>query len=94
VLFHDHPPHGQGIAEVLDAGFGRVPGIVVLPDPRLRLQLDNRERTALFAQRFAPAACVAMDHGAEIVHSGGRISRTAGTQRLTASGAVESEAPR
>ncbi len=63
VLFHDHPPHGQGIAEVLDAGFGLVPGLVVLPDPRRRLRLDDRERVGRLAQRFAPAACVAMDHG-------------------------------
>jgi hypothetical protein len=92
VLFHDHPPHGQPIAEVLDAGLGRVPGMVVLPDPRLRLRLDDRDRIGLFAQRFAPAACVAMDNEAEVVYSGGRITQMAGIQRLTATGAVEGEA--
>lgn len=92
VLFHDHPPHGQPIAEVLDAGLARVPGMVVLPDPRLRLRLDDRERIGLFAQRFAPAACVAMDNEAEVVYSGGRITQMAGIQRLTATGAVEGEA--
>ncbi|HWM84813.1 MAG TPA: Type 1 glutamine amidotransferase-like domain-containing protein [Kofleriaceae bacterium] len=94
ILFHDHPPHGQGIAEVMDAGFGLVPGTVVLPDPRRRLQLDDRERIALFAQRFAPATCVAMDHEAELVYQGGRTTRAAAVQRLTTTGAVEQETRR
>jgi hypothetical protein len=94
VLFHDHPPHGRGIAEVLDTGFGLVPGLVVLPDPRRRLRLDDRERVASLAQRFAPAACVAMDHDAELVYEGDRLARAAAIQRLSASGAVESEVRR
>ena len=94
VLFHDHPPHGRGIAEVLDAGFARVPGVVVLPDPRRRLALDDRERVAHFARRFAPAACVAMDRAAELVYQGGRIARMTAVQRLTPSGAVEPEVAR
>ena len=94
VLFHDHPPYGQGIAEVLDAGFGLVPGLVALPDPRRRLRLDDGGRVARFARRFAPAACVAMDQGAEIVYQGGRIARVAGIQRLALTGAIEGELPR
>ena len=31
MLFHDYPPYGSDIAQVLDAGFGLVPGYVVLP---------------------------------------------------------------
>ncbi len=91
VLFHDHPPHGRGIAEVLEPGFARVPGVVVLPDPRRRLVLDDRARVAHFARRFAPAACVAMDREAELIYQGGRITRMAAVQRLTATGAVEPE---
>jgi peptidase E len=94
VLFHDHPPHGRGMAEVLDLGLGLVPGLVVLPDPRRRLRLDDRESTARFAQRFQPAACVAMDNGAEIVVQSGRIARAATIQRLSATGAVEQEVRR
>jgi hypothetical protein len=94
VLFHDRPPHGQGIAEVLDAGLGLVPGLVVLPDPRRRLRLDDRDGVGRFAQRFQPAACVAMDNGAELVLQGGRIARAASLQRLTAGGAVEQEVRR
>lgn len=94
VLFHDRPPHGQGIAEVLDAGLGLVSGLVVLPEPRRRLRLDDRDGIGRFAQRFQPAACVAMDSGAELVVQGGRINRAAALQRLTASGAVEQEVRR
>jgi hypothetical protein len=94
VLFHDHPPFGQGIAEVLDAGFGLVPNLVALPDPRRRLALDDAERVAIYARRFAPAVCVAMDQGAEVVVQGGRIARAAGIQRLAPTGAVEREVPR
>lgn len=94
VLFHDHPPHGRGIAEVLDAGFGLVPGLVALPDPRRRLRLDDRERVAGLAQRFAPATCVAMDNDAELVFQGERLHRAAAIQRLSVSGAVESEVRR
>jgi hypothetical protein len=94
VLFHDHPPNGQGISEVLDAGFGLVPGLVVLPDPRHRLRLDDRERVGQLAQRFAPAACVAMDQGAEIIYQGGRLARLSSLQRLTPGGMVEKEARR
>jgi hypothetical protein len=94
LLFHDHPPHGRGIAEVLDAGFGLVGGIVVLPDPRRRLRLDDRERMARLARRFDPATCVAMDHDAELVFQGDRLARASAVQRLSRSGAVETEARR
>ncbi|HKE17228.1 MAG TPA: Type 1 glutamine amidotransferase-like domain-containing protein [Kofleriaceae bacterium] len=91
VLFHDRPPHGRGMAEVLDAGLGLVPDLVVLPDPRHRLQIDNRVRIGRLAQRFQPATCVAMDNGAELVYQSGRITRAATIQRLSATGAVEQE---
>ena len=66
VLFHDHPPYGPPIAEVLDTALGLARGIVALPEPRLRLRLDDLDRVAGLARRFAPAACVAMDHGARV----------------------------
>ena len=94
VLFHDHPPNGKGVAEVLDAGLGLVPNLVVLPDPRRRLRLDDRESTGRFARRFQPAACVAMDNGAEIIYQSGRIARAATIQRLSPTGAVEQEVRR
>lgn len=60
VLFHHSPPQGQGAAEVLDAGLGLVRRLVVLPQPELRLRLEDRERIQVMARRFAPSRCLAM----------------------------------
>jgi hypothetical protein len=90
VLFHDDPPHGQAISEVLDAGLGLAPELVVLPEPRLRLRLDDRARVGELAARYAPARCIALDHGAQIwVDGGGRISRAVAARRLDPDGSVE-----
>src|SRR5205085_10471786 len=51
VLFHDSPPQGQGVTEVLDAGLGFIPGVVPLPQPESRLKLDDGERVSLMARR-------------------------------------------
>ncbi len=91
VLFHDSPPQGAGNAEILDAGLGLVPGLVALPDPRLRLRLDDRERVGLFAGRFAPAACVAMDHGAITYYDGERFTATTGTMGFRSDGTTALE---
>jgi hypothetical protein len=88
VLFHDYPPWGSDIAQVLDAGFGIAPGVVVLPDPKRRLRMDARAGIQRFARRMAPATCVAMDHGARVVFQGAKITRALGT-RLTTQGVVE-----
>lgn len=89
VLFHDDPPHGQAISEVLDAGIGLAPELVVLPEPRLRLRLDDRARVGEMAGRYAPARCIALDHGAQIWVDGGRVVRAVGAQRLDPGGDVE-----
>lgn len=88
VLFHDFPPYGSDIAQVLDAGFKVAPGVVVLPDPRRRVNLDARAGIQRFARRMAPATCIAMDHGARIVFEHGEILR-ASAARLTTTGDVE-----
>ena len=88
VLFHDFPPYGSDIAQVLDAGFKLVPGLVVLPDPRRRVNLDARIGIQRFARRMAPATCVAMDHGDRVVFENGEIVR-ASAARLTTTGEVE-----
>ena len=88
VLFHDDPPQGSAISEILDAGLGLVRGIVVLPEPRLRLHLDDASRVGEMAQRYAPARCIAMDHGAKLFIDDGRIVK-ATAQQLTTGGAVE-----
>ncbi|TVQ94425.1 MAG: hypothetical protein EA397_01790 [Deltaproteobacteria bacterium] len=66
VLFYDDPPHGHGEAEVLGEGFGLLPGMVLLPHARLRLDLADEERVALFAGRFSPRICVGLEPGAAL----------------------------
>ncbi|MGH2901934.1 MAG: hypothetical protein ACRDMZ_24885, partial [Solirubrobacteraceae bacterium] len=76
-------------SEVLDAGLGLARDLVVLPEPRLRLHLDDAPRVGELAQRYAPATCVALDHGAQVWVEGGRAIRTSSAQRLDPSGRVE-----
>jgi len=89
VLFHEDPPHGQAISEVLDTGLGLARELVVLPEPRLRLHLDDAGRVGELAQRYAPARCIAVDAGAQIWVDGGRAVRAVLAQRLDPDGSVE-----
>ena len=89
VLFHEDPPHGQAISEVLESGLGLAHDVVVLPEPRLRLHLDDPVRVGELAQRYAPAVCVAVDHGAQIWVKDGVAVRGVDAQRLDVSGAVQ-----
>jgi hypothetical protein len=88
VLFHDSPPQGPGDAEVLEAGLGRVPGVVVLPHARRRLRLDEPSRVALLARRFAPAVCIRFDAGARLSWDGRQWRPGPGTERLDRTGAL------
>lgn len=89
VLFHDSPPQGAGDAEVFDAGAGLVDDLVLLPHASRRLMLEDPIRVALFAQRFAPRACVALDDGARLRFANGAWQRVEAARTLRASGAVE-----
>ncbi|MCX4248038.1 Type 1 glutamine amidotransferase-like domain-containing protein [Paraliomyxa miuraensis] len=89
VLFHDSPPQGPGNAELLGHGLGLLPGIVVLPHARRRLRLDDRERVSLFARRFKPDRCVALDEGDRAVWNGREWSAGPSTRQLLPSGDVE-----
>ena len=93
VLFHDHPPYGPPIAEVLDTALGLARGLVVLPHPRLRLRLDDAERVGMLARRFAPAACVALDHGAKVTLTGGVVTGGANLLRLATDGEIDRDWP-
>jgi len=90
VLFHDYPPYGSDVAQLLEAGAGLVSGFVVLPDPRRRIRLDARTGIQQFARRMAPATCVAMDHGARLILEGGEL-KYAKAIRLTTAGDAEPE---
>lgn len=89
VLFHDFPPYGKDTAQVLEAGFGLAPGLVVLPDPRRRIRTDDSQGIRRFALRMAPLTCLAMDHGAWVHLDGGRVAGAAFAQHLTAAGTLD-----
>jgi len=86
VVFHDRPPQGAGDPEVLEAGFGAVKGVVALPHAERRLRLDDTTRVALFARRFEPLVCVALDPRTRVDWRDGRWHGLDGTRKLTASG--------
>ena len=74
VLFHDSPPQGPGNAEILGAGLGLVPGLVVLPHARWRLHLEDATRVGCMAARFAPARCVPLDEGDRFTWDGSTLT--------------------
>jgi hypothetical protein len=88
VLFHDRTPQGVQPSEVLDVGLGLVPGVVALPHADARLALDERPRVRLLAQRFAPAQCLALDHGATVRWHRGALAGGSRARRLTRTGAL------
>lgn len=86
VLFHDSPPQGRGNAEMLGAGLGLFPGVVVLPHASRRLMLHNHARISVFARRFASAVCVALDDRCWLRFDGARWSSGPDTYRLCSDG--------
>jgi len=61
VVFDDRSAHGPGDPEVLESGLGAVQGVVALPHAAKRLRMDDRTRVALFARRFEPCVCAALE---------------------------------
>jgi len=88
VLFHDSPPEGQGNAEVYEVGLERIRGVVPLPHARRRLFLDDRARVSLFARRFGPDLCVALDERTRADFLDGVWSGAPGTMRLSSAGTL------
>jgi hypothetical protein len=78
VLFHDDPPQGPGASQVLDAGLGIVPGVVVLPEPERRLRLERKDRVGLTARRFRPALCLAFPARTHVTWQSGRFTSPEG----------------
>ncbi|HZN40693.1 MAG TPA: Type 1 glutamine amidotransferase-like domain-containing protein [Planctomycetota bacterium] len=88
VLFHDEPPQGSAWAEVMEAGFGLVPGVVALPHARKRLHTHDALNVQVMARRFAPASCALLDEGSRIDWNGRRWSARPGSSRLGEDGSV------
>lgn len=87
VLFHDSPPWGPGHAEVGEVGPGLYPGVVPLPDPAVRLRLDDPGRVSRMARRFAPDSCLLLEPGTRAEWTGEWT--TAGARRLGFAGQPE-----
>jgi len=90
VLFHDSPPQGQGVPEVLESGLGLVRGVVALPHARRRLRLGDRSRVALFARRFAPDQVLAFEDGGYVQIRDGKLTSPRGVLRLDEDGDLAS----
>ena len=74
---------------MLERGLGIVKGIVALPHAARRLRLDDTERVATFARRFAPARCVALDDASGLIWDGARWELFGdGARRLRTDGSV------
>jgi hypothetical protein len=67
LLYHDHTAYGPGLAEMLDGGFGLLPGVVYLPHARSRLDLDARGNVAILAARLAPRRAIGLVNRAAYV---------------------------
>lgn len=80
------PPQGPGASEVLDKGLGLVPQVVALPQPEMRLQLEDTNRVRIMAQRFAPAICLALPARSSVVFRDGNFSRADGVYELREDG--------
>jgi hypothetical protein len=88
VIFHDRPPEGEGIPEVLERGLGLAPGVLPLPHARRRLRLDDARRVELLARRFAPEMALAFDDGACRTWRDGQAIESAGVRLLATDGTV------
>ncbi|MEJ2540224.1 MAG: hypothetical protein P8188_09665, partial [Gemmatimonadota bacterium] len=87
VLFHDSPPWGPGHAEVGEVGMGLYPDVVALPDPSVRLSLDDPGRVSRMALRFAPETCVLLEPGTRVEwDAAAAVWKPHGARRLTAVG--------
>lgn len=89
VLFHDDPTQGNPDTEVMERGFGLLPGVVALPHARRRLRLDDPHGLQLMARRFQPAICVVLDDGCRLDWDGRQWSAPHGTRMLGDSGRLQ-----
>lgn len=88
VLFHESPPEGAGVSEVLEAGLGLHRGVLPLPNPKLRLKLDDPLRVGWLSRRYSHSKCVAFDQGEYVQFDGDKWFGAEGTTWLKQDGAV------
>jgi hypothetical protein len=89
VLFHDFAPQGAAEAEIYDRGLGRLPRVIALPHARRRLRLDDTERCAILARRFAAYTPLLLDDGTSLrFEDAGAAEPPAGARVLAPDGRV------
>jgi hypothetical protein len=89
VLYHDSPPQGVGNPAVFEIGLGSCRGVLPLPHAQTRLRLDDRARVRLFAERFAPELCLALDDGAHATIDSAGFRASAEARALCSDGRVQ-----
>lgn len=89
VLFHDDPPQGPGVSEILDAGLGLAPGAVFLPQPEQRLNLADKQRVQRLVHRFLPARCLALPARSRVTWRDGQYLDAQGVVELLPGGGSE-----
>lgn len=91
LLFHEDPPQGEGVSELLEPGLALHQGIIPMPSPRHRLKLNDRYRVSWLAHRNEPHKCVALDNGARVFFNGKRWYGAVGTHWMKPDGSVSGE---
>lgn len=91
ILFHESPPEGAGVSEVLEQGLGLHRGVVPLPNPKLRLKLDDPLRVGWLSRRYSHSKCVAFDQGEYVQFDGDRWFGAEGTTLLQHDGRTNTE---
>jgi hypothetical protein len=92
VLFHDRTPQGPTSAEILAPGTALVGGIVALPHARTRLLIDDVDRMAVLARRFAPARCVLLEQDTRVTLDDGADGLPDGVRVLAEDGRIQTVA--
>jgi hypothetical protein len=88
VIFHDRPPFGKNMAQVVDAGLGLVGGVVAMPDAAHRVDASLRRGVQRFARRMAPAWCLTLDADESVAFLPGATGPALHARRLTEAGSV------
>ena len=89
VLYHDLAPQGQRDAELFDEGLGLVPGFVVLPNAKRRLDPSQATRLGLMSRRLAPRRTVTLDNPSMLTFDDGKLTAVRKSQRLSRSGVLK-----
>lgn len=89
VLYYDDPPDGEGIAEVLDSGFGLVPNTLFFPHAQQRLRIADTDRVIQLTQRFSKFDCVALETGTHLVFNKDGRSDISNVHQLMKDGSMQ-----